>query len=96
MDENIREELGRRLSAAFAPLHLAIDDQSGRHKGHAGSGGGGHYAVTLVSELFEGKTMLEQHRMVYAELGDLIPARVHALALNTLTPAQWSAAASTR
>jgi len=50
----------------------------------------------LVSALFEGKTMLEQHRMVYAELGDLIPARVHALALNTLTPAQWSAAASTR
>lgn len=96
MNQDIREELDLRLKAAFAPLHLAIEDQSGRHKGHAGSSGGGHYAVTLVSALFDGKSMLEQHRMVYAELADLIPARVHALALNTLTPAQWSAAASTR
>ena len=96
MDENARELLQRRLMEAFAPVHLTIEDQSGQHRGHAGSSGGGHYAVTLVSAQFEGKSMLEQHRLVYAAVGNLIPGKVHALALTTMTPAQWSAAASTR
>lgn len=54
------------------------------------TGGGDHWQVIIVSPAFEGKGLLEQHRLVNevlkAEIGD---QRIHALALKTFTPAQW-------
>jgi stress-induced morphogen len=54
------------------------------------TGGGDHWQVIIVSPAFEGKGLLEQHRVVNevlkAEIGD---QRIHALALKTYTPAQW-------
>lgn len=45
---------------------------------------GVHFEATVVSEAFRGKSMLEQHRMVYATLGDSVEtAAIHALALKT-------------
>ena len=53
------------------------------------TGGGDHWQVIIVSPAFEGKGLLEQHRLVNevlkAEIGD---ERIHALALKTFTPAQ--------
>ena len=50
-----------------------------------------HYRALVVSPFFEGKTRIEQHQAVYAALGELMKGPVHALALNTFTPAAWSA-----
>ncbi len=50
--------------------------------------GGDHFEVTVVSSSFEGRSMVEQHRMVYAALGDAMRADIHALMINTLTPAR--------
>jgi acid stress-induced BolA-like protein IbaG/YrbA len=52
-------------------------------------GDGDHFEATVVSEQFEGKSMVQQHQMVYGVLGDLMQGQVHALALRTLTPQQW-------
>ena len=52
-------------------------------------GDGDHFEATVVSEQFEGKSMVQQHQMVYGVLGDLMHGEVHALALRTLTPQQW-------
>jgi acid stress-induced BolA-like protein IbaG/YrbA len=52
-------------------------------------GDGDHFEATVVSEQFEGKSMVQQHQMVYGVLGDLMQGEVHALALRTLTPQQW-------
>jgi BolA protein len=71
-----------RLTAALAPEHIEIVDESAQHAGHAGArSGGGHFAVTLVSSAFDGKGPLERHRMVYAALGDLMPREIHALSI---------------
>ena len=49
-----------------------------------------HYSALVVSPSFEGKSRVEQHRMVYATLREAMASQaVHALALRTLTPAQW-------
>ena len=47
--------LRARLEAAFAPLDLVIENQSERHRGHAGwdPSGESHFAVTIVSPAFE-------------------------------------------
>jgi acid stress-induced BolA-like protein IbaG/YrbA len=52
-------------------------------------GDGDHFEATVVSGQFEGKSMVQQHQMVYGVLGDLMQGEVHALALRTLTPQQW-------
>ena len=71
-----------RLTAALAPEQIAIVDESAQHAGHAGArSGGGHFAVTLVSSAFNGKGLLERHRIVYAALGDLMQREIHALSI---------------
>ena len=49
---------------------------------------GVHFEATVVSGAFEGKRTLERHRLVYATLGSLMGAEIHALSLDTLTPAE--------
>jgi len=53
------------------------------------TGGGDHFEALVVSDQFDGKGLVERHQLVYATLGDAMSARVHALALKTLTPAQY-------
>jgi acid stress-induced BolA-like protein IbaG/YrbA len=53
-------------------------------------GEGDHFDATVVSAAFEGKTMVQQHQMIYAALGALMQKEIHALALHTFTPEQWS------
>ncbi len=50
-------------------------------------GDGRHFEAVVVSAEFHGKMMLEQHRMVYAGLGDKMNV-IHALSLKTYTPEQ--------
>lgn len=52
------------------------------------TGTGDHYAARVTYAGFEGKTLIERHRMVYGALGDAMKADIHALALETLTPAE--------
>lgn len=52
---------------------------------------GVHFEATVISAAFDGKTMLAQHQMVFATLGDhMQQGTIHALALRTFTPEQWA------
>jgi acid stress-induced BolA-like protein IbaG/YrbA len=53
-------------------------------------GDGDHFEAIVVSAAFEGKSMVQQHQMVYGSLGDAMQGAVHALALRTFTPEQWA------
>ena len=80
------------LRHGLQPLHLAIEDDSARHAGHAGAaGGGGHFRVLIVSAAFRGQSQLARQRAVYALLADAMRSSIHALALRTLTPEEWDA-----
>jgi acid stress-induced BolA-like protein IbaG/YrbA len=49
-----------------------------------------HYQVVIVSSLFEGKKMIEQHRMVKSFFdADIQSGELHALSLKTYTPSEW-------
>lgn len=52
-------------------------------------GDGRHFEAVVISSEFNGKMMLEQHRMVYTGLGDKMEV-IHALSLRTYTPEQWA------
>lgn len=54
------------------------------------AGEGGKYEATVVSDAFEGKSLLAKHRLVYAALDDHIKSgAIHALSIRAYTPAEW-------
>lgn len=50
---------------------------------------GVHFTGIVVSKAFEGKPRVRQHQAVFATLGRLMGNEIHALQLQTYTPAQW-------
>ncbi|MFZ9499961.1 MAG: BolA family protein [Beijerinckiaceae bacterium] len=50
------------------------------------AGDGDHYAATIVSSAFKGKTRVQQHQLVYAALKGRMGGELHALALTTSAP----------
>jgi stress-induced morphogen len=52
------------------------------------TGGGDHFAALVIAAGFEGQSLVDRHRAVYAALGEAMHADVHALALDTFTPAE--------
>jgi BolA protein len=81
--------LDDRLKSEFAPLHLEIVNESDMHNVPPGSES--HFKITLVSELFIGKPLVQRHRAVNRALSDELAGGIHALALHTLTPEEWFA-----
>lgn len=53
---------------------------------------GVHFSGIVVSAAFEGMLKVRQHQAVYATLGTLMGNEIHALQLQTYTPARWAEA----
>ncbi|MBH90178.1 MAG: BolA family transcriptional regulator [Magnetovibrio sp.] len=86
----VAEIINRKLSESLSPTTLSIVDDSHKHAGHAGAtpGGESHFSITIVSKNFEGKSRIQRQRMVYKALSEEMAGRIHALALQTLTPSE--------
>ncbi len=71
------DDLRARLLAAFPAAHVEVTDLTGTHD---------HFQAVVVAADFHGKSRVEQHKMVYAALGELMGGPIHALALTTREP----------
>ena len=80
------QDIEAALAAALAPAALQVDDDSHLHVGHAGAREGRHFSVRIASVRFEGLSRVAQHRLVYDALAFLIPAGIHALAIDARLP----------
>ena len=74
--------------AFLNPTKLDIVDESYLHKGHAGNTGGGHFNLTVISEMFQNKSTMERHRIIYSALQDLIPKDIHALSIKAIVQSE--------
>jgi acid stress-induced BolA-like protein IbaG/YrbA len=72
------DDIKRAIEAGLGCEHVAVD------------GDGAHFQAVIVSSTFEGLSRVRQHQLVYATLGDRMREQVHALSMQTLTPAQWA------
>ena len=70
------EEIRRRIEAALPEARVAVEDTTGA---------GDHFEVRVAAPAFTGKTLIEQHQLVYRALGSLMP-EIHALSLRTEAP----------
>jgi stress-induced morphogen len=72
-------EIEALIRAALPDARVAVEDLAGD---------GDHYAASVVSESFRGRSRIQQHQMVFAALGGRMGGQLHALALQTSAPDQ--------
>ncbi len=70
-------EIERLIKASIPDAEVTIRDLAGD---------GDHYAATVISESFRGKSRVQQHQLVYAALKGQMGGILHALALQTAVP----------
>ncbi|MBL1141157.1 MAG: BolA family transcriptional regulator [Proteobacteria bacterium] len=76
------EAIRERLTEQLSPTQLDIIDESHLHAGHAGAASGaGHFSVTITSDAFNGKSLIERHRLIYLAVDDLMKSEIHALSI---------------
>lgn len=85
----VKERIEERLAEAIAPMHLEVVNESSGH--HVPAGSETHFKVVVVAARFEGRRLLERHRLVNDALADELRGPVHALALHTYTAEEWRA-----
>jgi stress-induced morphogen len=100
--ESTKMKILKKLSAALAPVHMEVEnvsfqqqeqEQKKQQEGYTDEMSTDccdtHFNVNVVSEEFEGRSLLKRHRLVYAVLADeLQTGGVHALSLVTKTPSE--------
>lgn len=86
----VAETIREKLSQAFSPAHLDVQDDSARHHGHAGAAPGGesHFNVVIEAEAFKGMGRVARQRAVYAALAQELAGPVHALSVKALAPGE--------
>lgn len=85
---SIHSHIEAKLAQAFSPLLLQLENESHMHRVPQGSES--HFKLILVSELFVGKRLIQRHRMVNEVLAEELASDIHALAMHTYTPQEWS------
>ncbi|MAS78662.1 MAG: BolA family transcriptional regulator [Candidatus Marinimicrobia bacterium] len=85
LDNKIKSRLNKAMNIDF----LSINNNTEKHVNHKNYDGGAHYKLEIVSNAFEGLSLLEQHKLVYKALDGMIKKEIHALALKTISTSDW-------
>jgi len=85
---SVQNQIIANLVEALGPTHLAVENESHKHSVPPNSET--HFKVVVSSDQFEGKRSVQRHQLVYGLLQDEMANGVHALALHTYTPKEWS------
>ena len=84
--EAIQGVLTEKLNAEF----VEVKDDSARHAGHqGGSSGKGHFNALIIAHIFEKRSLVDRHKLVYGALEDFMNSAIHALSMRTFTPDEW-------
>lgn len=86
----IAEVIRDKLTKAFKPSRLEVEDDSARHHGHSGAreGGESHFNVLIEAEAFAGRPKVARQRMVYQTLAEELAGPVHALSVRATAPGE--------
>ena len=88
---NIENQIQTKLSKAFGPEFLKVENES--HKHNVPPGSESHFRVTVVSEKFNDSSLVRRHQMINEVLREELLGSVHALSISAKTPEQWDSSA---
>lgn len=83
----IQQSIEEKLNSALAPAHLSIINESHNHNVPANSET--HFKLLVVSDAFDGLSAVKRQQRIYGILAEELAGEVHALTMQTLTPAEW-------
>ena len=88
----LKDEIIKTLRHHLQVEYITLEDKSAAHREHseAQKMGGGHFDLTIVSKDFEDRSLLKRHQMIYEILKQKFSSEIHALAIKTLTPQEFS------
>ena len=69
-----KEEIEKHIKESIPDALITIEDLRGD---------GDHYSATVISNTFDGKSKIEQHKMVYDSLKGKMGKELHSLMLKT-------------
>lgn len=84
----MQHDMADKLTRALPIDHLDVINESQQH--NVPRGAESHFKIVIVSEAFEGKTLLARHRLIHGILAEALTTHIHALALHTMTNEEWS------
>ncbi|HID46796.1 MAG TPA: BolA/IbaG family iron-sulfur metabolism protein [Chromatiaceae bacterium] len=84
---NRQQTIESKLRQALSPMYLEVVNETHMH--NVPEDNESHYKVIAVSEKFNGKSLLQRHRLINTALADELANGIHALALHTMTPDEW-------
>ncbi|MBJ7538221.1 BolA/IbaG family iron-sulfur metabolism protein [Marinomonas transparens] len=82
----IQQQIDHRLKNAIDVFHMTLDNESYMHNVPEGSES--HFKLVLVSDVFEGKRLVQRHQFVYQVLAEEM-AKIHALAMHLYSKKEW-------
>ena len=85
----VQEVIEQKLVDAIPLAGLEVINESHMHNVPPGSES--HFKVIIISDEFEGERLVKRHQRVNAVLADELAGVIHALAIQTLTPEEWTA-----
>lgn len=74
-----KEDIQQKIVAAIPDAVVELRDLTGTAD---------HWEATIVSAAFDGRSLIERHRMVFASLAEEMKGPIHALSLKTFTPSE--------
>lgn len=74
-----KEDIQQKIVAAIPDAVVELRDLTGTAD---------HWEASIVSAAFDGRSLIERHRMVFASLAEEMKGPIHALSLKTFTPAE--------
>lgn len=84
---SVANDIESKLTAACAPVHMELVNESHMHAGPATES---HFKLVLVAPMFDGLSRVRRHQAIYKILADELAGPVHALALHLYAPDEWN------
>ena len=83
----LQEVIEQKLTAAFSPDYLLVENESHMHNVPAGSEM--HFKVQLVADEFAGESLIKRHRAVNKVLQQELAGPIHALSIHAFSQLEW-------
>lgn len=83
---SIEEIIKQKLESGLSVEHLNIENESHMHSGPAMDT---HFKVTLVSDDFAAKRMVQRHQLIFGLLSNEMQNPIHALSMHLFTQQEW-------
>ncbi len=84
-----KDKIISKIKEALSAVYVDVIDESFKHVGHAGAAQGGHFILKVVSDRFNGVSLIDRNRFIYRLLEEEMKGEIHAITIRAMTAEEW-------